>query len=463
MIWQRFLDTAARHAAAPALIGDQGTLSYTELVARAKAEAHKLPDRPTGAAPARVLLVSTEPVTLLVRVLACWSKGLVPVLLRDGQTPESLARIREIATPVATLSDETPAARLPDSPQDRPPFGPRDEALVICTSGTTGTPKLVALCAEGVATTAQAIVEDLGFAEGDIIAVATPLTYMYGLMGASVSALLSGAALRMFLPGQPLTIVQAAIRRENITVLQGPPSLMRLFLAYWNGTPFPSVRLVTTGGEYMNADLVDKLSQAFPQSAFRLVYGMTEAGPRISHMRTVTHHGAGLLVGRPFDHFDWRIDPVAQEGLPGGAGRLALRGPSVCLGYIQPGNQYEGVGPDGFFRSTDLVCDRDGQLVFLGRYDRLFKTGGKLVNPLEIEDLLMRHPAVHDAACHAQEHRLLGLVPVAEVVLESGADTDLAALKLHCSTLEHHARPHRIDIVPALEMAASGKRAGRKP
>ncbi|MBW6419744.1 class I adenylate-forming enzyme family protein [Celeribacter sp. PS-C1] len=459
MIWHRFLQVAQAHAHATAVIGEDETLTYADFVARVNVEAGKLPRRADMGRPARVLLVPTEPATLLLRVFACWSRGLVPVVLREGQTEESLKRISGIAEPVLILSDTTPQHPQHVSQEDAPPFTARDEALVMCTSGTTGTPKLVALPAEGVLATASAIADDLGFSEGDIIAVPTPLTYMYGLMGASVTGLLSGAALRLFVPGAPLTVVQSAIRREKITVMQGPPSLMRLFLAYWGGEPFDSVRLVTTGGEYMTSEMVTDLAKAFPQSQFRLLYGMTEAGPRISHCQSVTEYKGGLCVGVPFDHFEWRVVPVEQEGLPSGAGRLALRGPSVCLGYIQPENKYAGVDTDGYFTSTDIVCTvDDASLCFFGRQDRLFKTGGKLINPLEIEALLMRHPDVRDAVCHAEDHRLLGLVPVAQVVLKEGAQTDSATLIAHCAVLETHAVPHRIDILRALCISASGKR-----
>jgi len=459
MIWAALLETAKRRAGAPAVIGDGVTLTFGALVERVGQEAARLPPRPETSGPARVFLIYAEPVTLLVRVLACWSVGMVPVLLREGQTAESLRRIGEAAAPIATLSDDGASTSTERAARHHLPFGPRDEALVICTSGTTGTPKLVALPAEGLVTTARAIARDLKFGPGDIIAAATPLTYMYALMGAALSGLLAGAAVRFFAPGLPLTVVQAAIRREDITVMQGPPSLMRLFLAYWTGTPFPSVRLVTTGGEFLVDRLLSEIARAFPQADFRFLYGMTEAGPRISHTPLVSRHGAGVAVGHPFPHFDWYIEPGAQDGLPAGTGRLAIRGPSIFLGYISPGGGYTGIDKDGYFLSTDLVCQLDdGQLCFLGRHDRLFKTGGKLVNPLDIEDLLMRHPDVRDAACRPEAHRLLGLVPVAEVVLAPGSETGPADLKAFCGALEPHAVPHRIDVLSELALAASGKR-----
>ena len=462
MIWERFLEVSQMHGEAIAVITDNETLTYAQFIERVRIEAGKLSHAGDyDEKPARVLLKPSVPLSDLLRVFACWSVNFVPVMLRDGQSNDKNRHISKLARPVATFPDEMTAGQSPVAQASRP-FKPHDEALVICTSGTTGTPKLVALPAESILVTARTIASDFEFRTGDVLAVCTPLSYMYGLMGIAVSGLLSGAAVRLFGPEVPLTEVQSAIRQEGITVVQGPPSLLSLFLAYWSGDPFDTVRLVTTGGEYLEPGVVDRLAEAFPQGDFRLIYGMTEAGPRISHTRDIVRYGAGILVGRPFEHIDWRIEPVPDEDLPEGAGLLSLKGPNVFLGYIEPGNTYSGVSDEGYFTSTDLVCEHpDKQLCLLGRYDRLFKTGGKLINPQEIEDFMMRRPDVRCALCWPEKHPLLGFAPVVEVVLEDGSKSNSRDLMEYCSSLASHETPRRIEIRSTLENAASGKRVVR--
>lgn len=457
MIWTRFLERVAAGPHRPAVVEAECELSYADLAERVEAVAALLP-RPSGPRPWRAVVRHEDPLTLLVRVLACWRRGFSAVVLRESMTPTQVADIVRWLRPEAVLDgppDGPPAAGGP--PPE--PLGPRDEALVICTSGTTGIPKLVALPAESVCLTAAAIGRSLGLEPGDRVAVNTPLGYMYGLMGGCVAALLAGATCRLFRPRDPLTQLQAAIRREGITVVQGPPSLFRLFLGYWTGTPFPGVRMVTTGGEPLGTDLADGLARAFPNAQRLFLYGMTEAGPRISHLAFAAGGGIDAAVGVPYDHFEWRIDPVAGSS----AGRLVLRGPSMFLGYIKADGGYEGLDAAGFFHTNDLVSTgAGGGLHFRGRLDRIFRSGGRLVNPEAVERVLAAHPDVEDAVCRPEAHTLLGLVPVAEVVLRPGAALDLPSLLTLCAAqVESHAIPRRIEPAAAGQLAESGKR--RRP
>jgi acyl-coenzyme A synthetase/AMP-(fatty) acid ligase len=458
VIWQRFAEQVLARSDDDAVVAGDRRLSFTALADLAARLATTLPSG--GNRPGRVLVRQKDPLTILVSVLACWHRGLVPVVLREGMTDLQVDEMATWLVPVAILD-----GGLPESIADAPPaarsapLGPRDEGLVICTSGTTGQPKLVALPAEAVVITAAAIGRSLALAPGDRIAVNTPLGYMYGLMGGCVAGLLAGATCHLFSPRDPLTQLQAAIRRHGITVVQGPPSLFRMFVAYWNGEPFPGVRMVTTGGEPLGDDLARDLERGFPTARKLFLYGMTEAGPRISDLAITDGGGTDACVGLPYPHFEWRLDPVADSE----AGRFVLRGPSLFLGYITADGSYEGLDSEGFFHSNDLLSvGAQGRLHFRGRLDRIFRSGGRLVNPEAVERVLASHPDVRDAVCHPESHPLLGLVLVAEVALEPGATFDLAALKDLCDKhVEPHAIPRRIVVAEAWELAESGKR--RRP
>jgi acyl-CoA synthetase (AMP-forming)/AMP-acid ligase II len=459
LIWADFIARAAGRLDDPAVICPEGRFTYGALIDRVEALARQLPARPEGR-PGRVLLTETEPFALLVHVLACWAAGLVPAILREGRQAASAADLATFLQPVAVLGPgvDLPAAEVP--PWPRAAFGPRDEALVFCTSGTTSAPKVVALPAESVVINATTIGADLGFRAEDVVGVPTPLTYMYGLMGGACAALWAGAAIRLFRPSDPLTVFQAAIRSEAITVVQGPPSLLRLFLGYWNEQPFASVRLVTTGGERIDPALLQRLRDAFPAADLRKLYGMTEAGPRISHVALDEEVARSGRIGRPFGHLDWRIDPVDLEGIPEGAGRLTLRGPSLFLGFLRQDGGYQGWEADGFFRSSDLVQpDGKGGLRFLDRLDGMFKCGGKLVSPAEVEAVLSRLEGVAEARCTKEAHSLLGWVPVADVVPRDGAELTAGQVLDHCrGLLQQHAVPRRVHFLSEMPLRPSGKR-----
>jgi acyl-coenzyme A synthetase/AMP-(fatty) acid ligase len=454
-MWNWFLDRVTSGPECTAVITPDEHLTFKTLARRAEEVAEGLPVG-NGPRPWRVVVRDPDPLTVLVRVLACWRRGCSAVVLRDSMTQAQVADIVSWLEPVAVLDGSTEAAA--DAVTSPPcSLSERDEALVICTSGTTGIPKLVALPAESVRINAMTIAGALGIGTSDRVAVNTPLGYMYGLMGGCMASLHASATIRLFRPRDPLTQLQAGIRREGVTVVQGPPSLFRLFLAYWNGEPFPGVRVVTTGGEPLGEELADGLTRAFPNARKLFLYGMTEAGPRISHLDFNQGGGQDSCVGMPYDHIDWRLDPV--DGTD--AGRLVLRGPGMFLGYITSDGGYEGLDDAGSFHSNDLLSrGPSGHLHFRGRLDRVFRSGGRLVNPDAVERVLASHPSVADAVCFAEPHPVLGLVPVAEVVMQGDATFDPAALHALCAgRIEAHALPRRLVQVEGGAVAESGKRA----
>ncbi|MFZ4462641.1 MAG: class I adenylate-forming enzyme family protein [Bacteroidales bacterium] len=455
MIWEHFTTRVVASGCHDAIIAGDRKISYNRLAELATIIGATLPS--VTEKPGRVFVRQKEPVAILISTLACWYRGLVPVVLREGMTEFQINEMSVWLKPVAMLDmpiPETNGYQANITPSSS--IGSRDEGLVICTSGTTGQPKLVALPAESVIITSEAIKEALALSPADRIAVNTPLGYMYGLIGGCVAGLLAGATCHLFSPRDPLTQLQAAIRSHGITVVQGPPSLFRIFLAYWNRTPFPDVRIITTGGEPLGDDLVRDLDQAFPLAHKLFLYGMTEAGPRISDLSIADGGSIDSCIGVPYSHFEWRLDPIPGSD----AGRFILRGPSLFLGYINADGGYDGLDTEGFFHSNDLLSiGEQGRLHFRGRLDRLFRSGGRLVNPEAVERILACHPDVLDAVCHPEIHPLLGLMPVAEVVLEPGKTIDLDSLKKLCRMhVEPHAIPRRIVVAEAWELSESGKR-----
>jgi long-chain acyl-CoA synthetase len=458
VIWRRLQESLADRPSGVAVEDDRGELTAGRLAAAVEAAAATLPAASGSPRPWRAVIRQRDPLPLLIWVLACWRRGFSAVVLRDSMTASQVDDLVGWLSPAVVLDGPLPDAGAA-APSAMPPpseCGPRDEALVICTSGTTGPPKLVALPAESVCLTAAAIAAALGLGPDDRVAVNTPLGYMYGLMGGCLASLWAGATIRLFRPWDPLTQLQAAIRREGVTVVQGPPSLFRLFLGYWDGVPFPGVRTVTTGGEPLGADLAQGLERAFPRARKLFLYGMTEAGPRISHLAFEDGGGVDACVGVPYGYFDWRVDPVAGSE----AGRLVLRGPSMFLGYIGRDGGYEGLDANGFFHTNDLVSlDAAGRIHFRGRIDRIFRSGGRLVNPEAVERVLCSHPAVADAVVRPEQHPVLGLVPVADVVIKPDATFDAGGLTAFCGeAIEAHAIPRRFTAAAAGALAESGKR-----
>jgi acyl-CoA synthetase (AMP-forming)/AMP-acid ligase II len=446
-------------------------LTYRELSCLCQTLASQLPAPEKGKI-SRVLIKQEDQLSYLLHILSCWCAGLVPVLLRNGITSADEEFICSVLQPVDFKYQKIDPNEVKPVDFSRPVgamFDHRHEGMVMGTSGTTGKPKLVALPAEAVSLNAKVISAELALKPGDRVAVCTPLSYMYGLMGGSIATLWAGATLQLFDPKAPLTEFQFHLRNRGSSVVQGPPSLLQIFMAYWNGKPFPGVRMVTTGGEFMSLSLKDGLEAAFPNARKQFLYGMTEAGPRISHLSFDNGGGQDGYIGSPFDHIDWRLVPQKEKHFGEDVSRLALRGPSVFLGYISEDGSYQGLDEEGYFLTNDLVkLLSDGRLSFAGRSDRVFKSGGKLVSPDFIEQVLVKFGGVTGVTCRPDPHEILGLVPVAEVYCVSENEFDKEAFHKHAKVnLEPHCVPRTISFHPGntgagvkakIELSESGKR-----
>lgn len=461
MIWEQFLSRVRQAPDSRAICVRDRFISYSELAGMAAALASQYFVGQRNR-PERALIQQSDPFAILLCILACWHSRVVPMVMRENASRTQLHEVAALFRPAHVMHEQVSTdllTPLDSFAGDRAPWDRRSEALVLNTSGTTGSPKLVALPAESVCINATVIGASLGLTAKDRIAVTTPLTYMYGLMGGTTAGLFAGATVHLFSPQLPLTLAQAGIRKHDITVFQAPPTTINLFKSYWTGRPFSSVRMVSTGGEALTPELVGNLTEIFPRAKKIFLYGMTEAGPRISHDDIDAGRFAEGCAGIPYPHVEWRIDPVSDADVPAPIGRLALRGPGIFLGYLQPDGSYAGLEDDGFFLTNDLVLKDDcGRICFYGRLDRMFKCGGKLVNPTAVERILNRHPGVQQSLCRAEPHALLGFAPVAEAVLKPGHQTTESELKKHCEFhLDLHAVPRRIQIVSHLPVSHSGK------
>jgi acyl-coenzyme A synthetase/AMP-(fatty) acid ligase len=450
-LWQRFSSDAARRSHVAVGCGET-CLTYPELIDRSEATAASWLNLVKQDHKLRVLILRRNPLDTLISVLAAWRLDATAAVLRPYGPRDVPEIYTKTVAPDIIVTDDA----VIGGSGNRDGIA-RDECLILATSGTMTEPKLVALTATGVDLTVSAIAGDLAISESDRLLVASPLSFVYGLFGGALAALRQGAEAFLYPPLTAPSSLQNDIRQNNITIVQGPASMHRLHLQFWNGKPFESVRLMTQGGEFCGGVLASQLAAIYPRAAHVQVFGMTECG-RISHKAFADPASVSNEIGTPFAHIQYKIVPVDQ-GVASEGGLLSLKGPSIMLGYVKPGVGYWGVDKEGYFRSNDLVTTTpDGGLRHLGRFDRCFKTGGKLINPAAIENLLMNTQSVSRVVCHAKEHKILGFVPSVKVVLGKRARQTAQQLKSLCELeLEQHMVPHEIDVVDDLPQTFGGK------
>lgn len=458
-LWASLLDRLRENEDAVIVLSGERGITGGEL-ARLARERGALLGAAAGAQRRRVVLCGAEPLDVLLDILGCWSAGLIPVPMRE-RSPTLLVEALASAVGAAAVVHEGNLVRHNQAPREAPSAR---EALLLTTSGTSGVPKLVALPAASVRLNFETIGRELAMTTGDRVLVAQPLSHVYGLIGSCLMAMAVGAQAHIFDSRTPSSILQGHIRNNGITVVQGAPTFWRLFLGYWRGAPFPTVRLWTTASEAPGRTLIDRVGAALPEARGLLGFGMTEAGPRVSHVDVADSAVDDGCVGKPFAHIDWRVDAGATGTT---VGPLALRGPSMFLGYLPtsvPGGpieeRYFGYDDDGWFVTSDLVAvDAQGRLLYRGRADTKVKVGDHLVNPMVVEQELLRCAGVLNARCTAESHAMLGHILVAELVAAPGHEIDIDSVRRSCAArLEPWLVPRTVRVVAELPTTGGGKR-----
>ncbi|HEY9721794.1 MAG TPA: class I adenylate-forming enzyme family protein [Oscillatoriaceae cyanobacterium] len=351
---------------------------------------------------------------------------------------------------VACLLTKVPAgpAQPLTPPQDD------DVALLVATSGSTGSPKRVALRYGGLAWNASAHADSLGLPDGVRTLVLSPLHHSFPLVGLVLSTLARGGAAGWLEGTFAPKSWQRRCAEAAIDYVAVSPTHLRLLQARLPaGMPLP--RVLSVGAAPMTAAELQVASAWARAGGSRLyhTYGLSEAGPRVTTLdpEGIATHPAS--VGRPLAGISLRVMDGDREAPANCLGEVQLKSPSVMAGYHP-----EPVAlSDGWLATGDLgFLDEDGYLHLRGRAKELIVSGGVNVAPREIEEALLLERRVAEAAVVARPDPLYGEVPHAYVVLrESAAPEELLA---HLAGLLSRAKlPHAIVPVAELPRTALGK------
>ncbi|MGE5524351.1 MAG: class I adenylate-forming enzyme family protein, partial [Rhodospirillaceae bacterium] len=311
--------------------------------------------------------------------------------------------------------------------------GPDSVAIQPYTSGSTGRPKGVLLTHYGQNWSRRILVYTRNTTDRDVILVAAPL-YHKNALNAIKQGLTAGATLPL-LPQFHVERYLDAIDRYRCTVISGVPTMMSMLLARHDvlaKIDTASVRTIMMGSAPSSPQLIQQLKAHFPHAEPLVVYGVTEGGPVPLGPDLTGRPRPPGSIGVPY--------PGTQAKLVGGPsddeGELVLKNPGILLGYHNLPQETAKRLRDGWYYTGD-VCrrDKDGFYYFVGRTDDMFVSGGENIFPIEVEQVLERHPAVHQAYVLPFAHELKGQVPYAFVVLRAGQHASADELKQH--VLQH--------------------------
>jgi long-chain acyl-CoA synthetase len=340
---------------------------------------------------------------------------------------------------------------------------PEDPVVLQPTGGTTGTPKTAVLTHRNlVANVHQVAAWFVGRRSGeDRILCVLPYFHIYGLTVAMLYGLLTAAAQVLLPRFEPLAVLEA-IQRWRPRLFPGAPVMYASLLADPRLPRYDlrSIEACISG----SAPLPVAVQEGFERATGGRVvegYGLTEASP-VTHCNPI--HGTRKVgsIGLPFPSTEARIVDLetGERTLPPGeTGELVVRGPQVMAGYWNRPQETAAVLRDGWLFTGDVATmDEDGYFRIVDRRKELIKVSGVNVYPREVEEVLMAHPAVAEAAVVGIPHPVRGEVPKAFVVVKAGASVSEAELLAHCrANLASYKVPAEVEIRSELPRTFVGK------
>jgi HIP---CoA ligase len=344
----------------------------------------------------------------------------------------------------------------------RSAVGTDDPSDILFTSGTTGVPKGVVMTHGRTLCVATDWVAMTGLGPDDRYLMVNPYFHMFGLKGGILACVAAGAAM---LPEPVFDVdrVLARVQAEQVTVLPGPPTLYQSILDHpdLDRYDLSSLRVAVTGAADIPVELIRRVHEELPFSTIISGYGLTEGGTATGTGPGDEFEAIATTVGRPRPGFEIRIVDERGADVPTGeAGEVLLRGASIMLEYLDdPEGTAAAVSPEGWLRTGDLgTFDEVGRLRIVGRVKDMFIVGGFNAYPAEIENALLRHPDIRQAAVIGIPDTRLGEVGMAFVVLRPEASVsgdDIVSWAR--DQMANYKVPRVVEIVSELPLNATGK------
>jgi acyl-CoA synthetase (AMP-forming)/AMP-acid ligase II len=383
--------------------------------------------------------------------------GAAALVTFGGAAPEAHAAAPDGIVRVAVHADSLTAdlvAPAAEARAGRP--GADDTALVLHTSGTTSRPKIVPLRQRNLVRSARNIAASLHLTAGDRSLTVMPLFHIHGIMAGLLAPLAAGGSV-VCTPGFDAFKFHRWIDELRPTYYTAVPTMHQMVLARAPRPRPTSLRFVRSSSASMPGPVLTGLSDLFGVPVIE-AYGMTEA----SHQMTVNPLPPGVAkpgsVGQPAGIAVAILDAANTLLPPGQRGEVAIRGETVVDGYESNPAANAAAFTDGWFRTGDEgMLDGDGYLFLTGRLKEQINRGGEKISPLEVDDVLLGHPAVAEAVTFAIPHDKLGEDVGAAVVL---ADTGVTEEELRAHVARHLAAfkvPARILFVEEIPKGATGK------
>ena len=343
---------------------------------------------------------------------------------------------------------------------------PDETAVILYTSGTTGSPKGAELTHSNMVMNAVATRDMIQMNKDDVCLVVLPLFHSFGQTVLMNTGFCSGATITL-LPRFAADAVLGIMQRDGVTVFAGVPTMYWGLLSYPDAEKFDldlirsKLRIAVSGGSALPVELLRNFEERFDVPILE-GYGLSETSPVASFNQLGRPRKVGS-IGQPIWLTDMRIvDPASDSHAalgPEEVGEVVIRGHQLMKGYYKRPDATAEVIRDDWFHSGDMgKIDADGYFYIVDRLKEMIIRGGFNVYPREVEEYLMTHPKVSLVAVKGVPDDKMGEEIKAYVVLKPGETANVDEIMSFAREgLAAYKYPRYIEFRSALPMTATGK------
>ncbi|MEP9389185.1 class I adenylate-forming enzyme family protein [Mesorhizobium sp. KR9-304] len=414
-----------------------------------------------------VVVGQSDGAEFILDVFAAWTAGAVAVAVNPRLTPDEQRRV--LASTGARLwlgpvACETPLRLVEDKPADLGVLASRAlgldvPALMLMTSGTTGTPKGVVHSLRSLSARLALNIDAIGLPDLARTLNVLPAFFGHGLIGNCLTALAGGGALHVWTGPDVAELRDLAdfIDREKITFMSSVPSFWKIAMRMSEGPKHPLAR-VHVGSAPLSLELWTEIGRWAGTKRVFNMYGMTETANWIGGASLEDPAAGDGLVGRAWGG---SFGVLGEDGevRQRGSGEVVLNSPSIMLGFHGMANKTSEVFHGSWFRTGDIgEIDADGRLFLVGRIKNEINRGGIKVPAEEIDMLLERHPDIAEACAFGLADPVSGEAVAVAIVMREGAQASDEAIKEWCRKhIRAEAAPSRIFRLAEIPRNERGK------
>jgi len=363
---------------------------------------------------------------------------------------------------------ENSLINFPDKNIDSGEIDPGDTAFMYYSSGTTGSPKIIEYSTKSEILTMASLI-GAGFIDKDSCHLCfLPLGHTAAIRYSALPCLLTGSKVILFESFWKIRNgLWEIISRYKVSFFEVVPSILTAIL----NTPYEdfersyisSLKFIGCGSAYLSQHLQENFERKFNVPIANM-YGLSETGPTHFDNPFIPGRHTGT-IGRPLDIMDIKIfDDNGLEVKTGEQGEFAVRGPSLLRGYYKNEDGYSSCFRDGYFLTGDIgYKDKDGIYYYVDRKKDLIIKGGVNIVPSQIDEVLLSHKSIKEAATIGRPDMFLGETIKSFIVLKEGYKTETEEIKQYCrDRLGDFKTPSYFEFINDLPKGPSGKILKRK-